>query len=139
MNITTRRTLRLVSMAILVVGAVGTGFLWSMRIDARGAVTAGLATGLVVVMALIVESLATSAERELRILVALLKSNSDRTVADVLISDEKARELVRIIDVLTDQNSDYRGHLLSGRVHDMDAIRRQMIEQKLFPADGPMR
>lgn len=139
MTIVTRRTLRLISMLMLIVGAVGTGFLWAMRIDTRGAAAAGLATGFVVAMALIVESLANSAERELRTLVALLKSNSDRTVADVLISNEKARELLRIIDVLSDQNSDFRSDLLSGRVHDMDAIRRQIIEEKLFPADGPMR
>lgn len=126
-------------MGVLIISAVTTGFLWAVRTSTiETAVAAGAITAFVVVMALILESLATSAEKEFDTLVTLLKANSDRTIADIVISDEKLGEIVRINDMLTAQNTDFRGRLLSERVQEQDAVRRSKPDEGSFPLDGPM-
>ncbi len=126
-------------MGVLIISAGAAGFLWAIRSSTvADGIVAGAVTSFVVVAALVVESLATSAEKELGLLIALLKSNSDRTIADIVISDEKMREILLINDMLTTQNSNFRGRLLIEKVREQDGSRRGRTVDRTFPLDGPM-
>ena len=126
MQIKTRRTLRLVTMGLALVTSVGAGFLWAQHTNTINTVAAALLTAFCLLMAYRVESLAANAERALDALSSILSQDG----ADVVISDEKARQLERVISMLSDQNQIFRGNLLSDRVHEMDALRRQKLQSK---------
>ena len=126
MQIKNRRTLRLVTMGLALVTSVGAGFLWAQHTNTINTVAAALLTAFCLLMAYCVESLAANAERALDALSSILSQDG----ADVVISDEKARQLERVISMLSDQNQIFRGNLLSDGVHEMDALRRQKLQSK---------
>lgn len=126
-------------MAALIVGSASAGFLWAVQQDTAQATLAALMTSFAVLMAYFVERLATSAEHDLQSVAALLTTNIKETAEGIVISDEKIRELDRIIDMLSVENTDFRGRLLGERVRGMDEARRQQKRDASSPRDGRMQ
>ena len=131
MTIKARGLLRLLFMCLLLISAGTAGFLWAQHTEAAY-LAAAFATLIAMLAALAVENIAANAETQLAIVVSLLKN---ATAQDV-VSDEKARRLDLIVEMLEEQNEKFRMSLLTNKVHEMDSIRRIDLEKVKAPSNG---
>jgi hypothetical protein len=131
MTIKARRLMRLLCMGILLIGTGAAGFLWAQHSD-TAYLAAAFATLIAMLAALAVENIAANAETQLAIVVSLLKT----ATADDIVSDEKVRRLDLVVQMLEDQNERFRMNLLTNKVHEMDATRRDDLEHARLPANG---
>jgi len=138
MKIKTRRSIRLVTMGLSLVSAATCGFIASHPVDNTNMAILALAITFSMLMALSVEALASDAERERELQTEVLSSLVSKAIEGDVNFEEKTRESERIFSMLTEQNSKFRGQLLSDRVREMDGIRRQRERDGSFPMDGPV-
>ena len=123
MTIKNRALLRLLLMGLLLVSAVTAGYLWGQHTET--AYLAAVVTTLSAMLSVLaVENIASSAETQLSVVLALLR----KTVADDVIADEKARRLNLIVGMLEAQNDQFRLNILTNKVHEMDDMRRAALE-----------
>lgn len=117
------RRIRLVLMVLLIAFAALAGYHWGSILESRNynvenhdvLLLAVMFTVLVVVVALAVEAAVTRTEIE----AATAQASEVEKVEESSISRAQANELNRIVDRLSEDNSDLRYKLLSKKMHEM--------------------
>ena len=116
MTANNRRVVRMLCKALLLISLPLAGFVWALPDDA---------TNLAAVVALTLvslgvgfggEYLASSTENDLQELDARIAVDAQRRADELAMRDEKLRQFDRIVNLLTEQNHDLRGKLVSVQV-----------------------
>jgi len=111
-----RRVVRMLCKALLLISLPLAGFVWALPDDA---------TNLAAVVALTLvslgvgfggEYLASSTENDIQELDARIAVDAQRRADELAMRDEKLRQFDRIVNLLTEQNHDLRGKLVSVQV-----------------------
>lgn len=117
------RQIRLVMMALLIVFAALAGYHWGSILESGGfrvqdhdiIILALVFTAMAAVIALAVEATVTKIEMA----AAVAQRDEEKQAEESSIEKEHARELDRIVDKLSEDNSDLRYRLLSKKMHEM--------------------
>jgi hypothetical protein len=116
MTANNRRVVRMLCKALLLISLPLAGFVWALPDN-----TANLAA--VVALTLVslgvgfgAEYLASSTENDLQELDARIAVDAQRRTDELAMRDEKLRQFDRIVNLLTEQNHDLRGKLVSVQV-----------------------
>ena len=116
MTANNRRVVRMLCKALLLISLPLAGFVWALPDDA---------TNLAAVVALTLvslgvgfggEYLASSTENDIQELDARIAVDAQRRADELAMRDEKLRQFDRIVNLLTEQNHDLRGKLVSVQI-----------------------
>lgn len=125
MTVNKRRFFRMLCKALLLISLPLAGFVWALPEDATN-MTAVAALSLVsLLVGFGAEYLASSTENDIKELDARIVVDAQRRADEIAMRDEKLRQTDRIVNLLTEQNHDLRGKLISiqvGLQHKRDAI-----------------
>jgi hypothetical protein len=105
----------------MVCSGVAAGFALAQPTGERSSIIAASLTALSFLMVLVAEYLATRAETELELLVAVIVTNGEVKAT----SDDTILGLNRLIDMLNSQNHSFRGKLLREKILEQNETRRE--------------
>ena len=118
MTLDGQRSVRLFFKLGLLVSLPVAGYLWAQTGLSQWTIGLG---AICVIMALGAEGLASAAESRLTQLKAMDEAEERQYQAAIAVTDEKARQMDRVVETLSNQNHDLRGKLVSlhGELHNV--------------------
>jgi hypothetical protein len=116
MTANNRRAVRMLCKALLLISLPLAGFVWALPDDATNMAAAAALTLVSLVVGFGAEYLASSTENDIQELDARIAVDAQRRADDLAMRDEKLRQFDRIVNLLTEQNHDLRGKLVSVQV-----------------------
>ena len=111
-----RRVVRMLSKALLLISLPLAGFVWALPDDATNLAAAATLALVSLAVGFGAEYLASSTENDLQELDARIAVDTQRRADELAMRDEKLRQFDRIVSLLTEQNHDLRGKLVSVQV-----------------------
>ena len=116
MTANNRRFVRMLCKALLLISLPLAGFVWALPDDATNLAAAAVLTLVSLAVGFGAEYLASSTENDIQELDARIVVDAQRRADELAMREEKLRQFDRIVNLLTEQNHDLRGKLVSIQV-----------------------
>ena len=116
MTANNRRFVRMLCKALLLISLPLAGFVWALPDDATNLAAAAVLTLVSLAVGFGAEYLASSTENDIQELDARIVVDAQRRADELAMREEKLRQFDRIVNLLTEQNHDLRGKLVSVQV-----------------------
>ena len=116
MTANNRRVVRMLCKALLLISLPLAGFVWALPDNAANLAAVVALTLVSLGVGFGAEYLASSTENDLQELDARIAVDAQRRADELAMRDEKLRQFDRIVNLLTEQNHDLRGKLVSVQV-----------------------
>jgi hypothetical protein len=116
MTANNRRVLRMLCKALLLISLPLAGFVWALPDDSTNIAAAVVLTLASLAVGFGAEYLASATENDIEELDARIAVDAQRRAHEIEIRDEKLRQFDRIVNLLSEQNHDLRGKLVSVQV-----------------------
>jgi hypothetical protein len=111
-----RRVLRMLCKALLLISLPLAGFVWALPDDTINMAAAAVLSLISLTVGFGAEYLASSTENDIQELDARIAADAQRRADELAMRDEKIRQFDRIVNLLTEQNHDLRGKLVSVQI-----------------------
>ena len=116
MTANNRRVVRMLCKALLLISLPLAGFVWALPDDATNLAAVVALTLVSLGVGFGAEYLASSTENDIQELDARIAVDAQRRADELAMRDEKLRQFDRIVNLLTEQNHDLRGKLVSVQI-----------------------
>ena len=116
MTANNRRVLRMLCKALLLISLPLAGFVWALPDESTNMAAAAVLTLVSLAVGFGAEFLASATENDIEELDARIAVDAQRRAHEIEIRDEKLRQFDRIVNLLSEQNHDLRGKLVSVQI-----------------------